>query len=343
MGVGVETSAQLDGFRHNGKMPTFGECPTWWMSATLDDARLATVDHPKPAEGWPSEKLSDIEQSTARPHELVTAAKRLSPVSLGLDATTKSGYAKLLAKLVADRHRVLLEKTSSSGTLTLVIVNRVSRAREVYQALTVGKNPLYDPAKVALIHSRFRPADSERHTKLLFSGVDRIVIATQAIEAGVDVSARLLVTELAPWSSLVQRMGRCNRRADIPDAEVLWVDIQPKDEKDDLLLPYTGQSLPKRGKPLSKLPTPAPLHCVILKFRKNPSSAQSSATVILWTCSTPRRTFAVKTLMFPDTSAMATTVMCSFSGATLRATHRRHATTNLRNALNFAGSPSVTP
>jgi hypothetical protein len=26
---------------------------------------------------------------------------------------------------------------------------------------------------------------------------------------------------LAPWSSLVQRIGPCNRRANIPDAEVL--------------------------------------------------------------------------------------------------------------------------
>jgi CRISPR-associated endonuclease/helicase Cas3 len=57
------------------------------------------------------------------------------------------------------------------------------------------------------------------------------------------VSARLLVTELAPWSSLVQRMGRCNRRADCHDAQVLWVDIQPKDEKDELLLPYTEDEL----------------------------------------------------------------------------------------------------
>src|SRR5204863_3056735 len=68
MGVGVETSAQLDGFRHMGTMPTFGVCPTWWMSATLDDARLTTVDHPKPADGWLVEKLSDAEQSSGRQH-----------------------------------------------------------------------------------------------------------------------------------------------------------------------------------------------------------------------------------------------------------------------------------
>jgi CRISPR-associated endonuclease/helicase Cas3 len=243
MGVGVETSAQLDGFRHMGTMPTFGACPTWWMSATLDDARLTTVDHPKPADGWLVEKLSDAEQSSGRPHDLITAAKKLSraalkdaPAPLTLNSATKD-YAGQLAKLVKERHQ--------TGTLTLVVVNRVKRAREVFEALTAGRNPLYDREKVALIHSRFRPVDRERQTKLLFDEGDRIVVATQAVEAGVDVSARLLITELAPWSSLVQRIGRCNRRADIPDAEVLWVDIQPKDDKDDLLRPYSETELKK--------------------------------------------------------------------------------------------------
>jgi CRISPR-associated endonuclease/helicase Cas3 len=37
---------------------------------------------------------------------------------------------------------------------------------------------------------------------------EKIIIATQAIEAGVDISSRPLITELAPWSSLVQRFGR---------------------------------------------------------------------------------------------------------------------------------------
>jgi len=256
MGVGVETSAQLDGFRHNGKMPTFGACPTWWMSATLDDARLATVDHPKPVVGcWPEEKLSEAEQTSGRPHELITAAKRLSrtaletsSIPLTLNPTTKDGYAKQFADIIKKHHQ--------HGTLTLVVVNRVSRAREIYEALTIAekksKPPLYDSAKVALIHSRFRPIDRERHTKLLFGTGDRIVIATQAVEAGVDVSARLLITELAPWSSLVQRMGRCNRRAEIPDAEVLWVDIEP-DAKGELLLPYSPDELGQARTELFKL------------------------------------------------------------------------------------------
>jgi CRISPR-associated endonuclease/helicase Cas3 len=256
MGVGVETSAQLDGFRHKATMPTFGLCPTWWMSATLDEARLATVDHQQPAGGWAVEKLSGAERSSGRPHELITATKKLSraalkdaPVPLTLDSATKD-YVGQLAKFVQERHQ--------AGTLTLIVVNRVKRAREVFEALTTGKPPLFDRGKVALIHSRFRPRDRQRHTKLLFGEGDRIVIATQAVEAGVDVSARLLITELAPWSSLVQRMGRCNRRADIADAEVRWVDIQPKDEQDELLRPYSKTELEKARAALGPLTNASP-------------------------------------------------------------------------------------
>jgi CRISPR-associated endonuclease/helicase Cas3 len=52
----------------------------------------------------------------------------------------------------------------------------------------------------------------------------RIVVATQVVEAGVDLSAALLITEAAPWPSLVQRAGRCNRTGlRNADAEILWV------------------------------------------------------------------------------------------------------------------------
>lgn len=56
-GLGVETSAQLDGFRHLAPQLQHGPCPTWWMSATLEDIRLATVDHPIPDGSWPRLEL----------------------------------------------------------------------------------------------------------------------------------------------------------------------------------------------------------------------------------------------------------------------------------------------
>jgi len=256
MGVGVETSAQLDGFR--GAWSAQGGCPTWWMSATLDETRLATVDHPAPDGGWSPLELSEAERSDGRPKELFEARKAVTPCPLTLSVTTKADYTQRLALLVRERHEDLVQKPHPSGTLTLVVLNRVSRARQVYDALVGGRKPLCDPSKVALVHSRFRRPDRQRHETLLFSQGDRIVIATQAVEAGVDVSARLLVTELAPWASLVQRMGRCNRRADLSDAEVWWVDIQPKDDKDDLLLPYAKDELAEALEAIGKLTDASP-------------------------------------------------------------------------------------
>ena len=58
------------------------------------------------------------------------------------------------------------------------------------------------------------------------STADIIVIATQAVEAGVDISAAIMFTELAPWASMVQRFGRANRRAEVEGgAQVHWIDI----------------------------------------------------------------------------------------------------------------------
>src|SRR5208283_2598456 len=38
-----------------------------------------------------------------------------------------------------------------------------------------------------------------------------ICVSTQVVEAGVDISARRLWTEAAPWPSVLQRLGRLNR------------------------------------------------------------------------------------------------------------------------------------
>ncbi len=234
MGVSVETSAQLDGFRSRSDWAPPHASPTWWMSATLDPGRLETIDHPVPACGWATVTLRETERSSGEVLKRWQARKTIKKCGITLASDTQKDYPKQLAALIAAKHK--------SGTLTLIVVNRVSRARDIYKALRDKKLNL-NPSHIALIHSRFRPADRERHTALLFSEGDRIVVATQAVEAGVDVSARLLVTELAPWSSLVQRFGRCNRSGDLLDAEVHWIDVQPKDEKDDLALPYSEKSM----------------------------------------------------------------------------------------------------
>ncbi|WP_406701268.1 helicase-related protein [Singulisphaera sp. Ch08] len=76
------------------------------------------------------------------------------------------------------------------------------------------------------MHSQFRQLEREKLNEELMKPVkDRIIIATQVVEAGVDVSAYTLISELAPWASLVQRIGRCNRTGEDGPGRVFWIDL----------------------------------------------------------------------------------------------------------------------
>ena len=246
MGVGVETSAQLDGFRHQSRSAVIGQCPTWWMSATLDPQRLTTVDHPQPAAGWSVLQLAETDRQQPEVRARLHACKGLAPAPLKLTSDNRKTYARDLAAFIKEKH--------TGGHLTLLVVNTVARARDVYSAL---RKLDIAPDRLALVHSRFRSADRAAQQAKLLAGGDRIVVATQAVEAGVDVSARLLITELAPWSSLVQRFGRCNRRGEFPqEAEIIWIDLQG--EKDELALPYETAELNAARDALSNINDASP-------------------------------------------------------------------------------------
>jgi CRISPR-associated endonuclease/helicase Cas3 len=237
MGVAVRTSAQLEGLR--GKLGVAAGCKTWWGSATLDTRLLETIDHPvKPGEIALGE--SDLASSSVTSR--VNAVKRLSSLPLKLSADSakmRTPYIEALAQTLTQKH--------VSGSTTLVILNRVNRAQELFAALEslAKKNSL--PERI-LVHSRFRPMEREKLSVRIKGSNEKIIIATQAIEAGVDLTSRTLITELAPWSSLVQRFGRCNRHGELNDtdgADIFWVDLASEDEKaaSALALPYTPEQL----------------------------------------------------------------------------------------------------
>lgn len=208
MGVAVETSAQLQGLRH--RLGTLLPTRSLWMSATLGREQLETVDHPSPVAGWRVQGLTDDDRQSPTVTRRTQSCKPLRRAAI---AVSKAG-AKPLAELIVEHHK--------PGTLTLVIVNRVPRAQELLQALRkLGRTE----ADSALVHARFRSHERRRGEELMLGEGDRIVVATQAVEAGVDVSARTLFTELAPWSSLVQRFGRCNRYGEHASADIFWIDI----------------------------------------------------------------------------------------------------------------------
>ena len=268
MGVGLTTTAQLQGLR--SKLATYGVTHSLWMSATLDTSPIRTVDHPEPTGGFSRIALTDADRKHEPVRKRLVAKKALETSKIVLTAESeKKNYAKELAAAVKEAHQ--------AGTLTLIVMNRVARAQDVFtelQKLTKSKTSALT-AELALIHARFRPHDRRKHEQSLFAETmheaGRIVIATQAIEAGVDVSAATMFTELAPWPSLVQRFGRCNRGGEFTSARVVWIDTEPKDEKDKIALPYDMAEFNRSREFLSTLADVGPAALETIKDERPPA------------------------------------------------------------------------
>jgi CRISPR-associated endonuclease/helicase Cas3 len=190
------------------QLAAFTQTPGWQpaepfeltcMSATVDRDRLLTVDN------------------SAEPDVLrILAEERTGELAVRLEAArtvrrleAEPGAYGEIASAAATQHR--------DGALTLVVVNTVDAARAVYKALAK------QPTERMLLHSRFRGADRTRLMERLTDGTSRIVVATQVVEAGIDINASVLITEAAPWPSLVQRAGRCNRTGKVADAGLWWI------------------------------------------------------------------------------------------------------------------------
>lgn len=100
----------------------------------------------------------------------------------------------------------------TEGSL-LVVVNTVDRARRLFEEVS---KTLPD-VNVILLHSRFLEKDRSRWEQELEPMFGQhpaergILIATQIVEVGLDISTRLLLTELSPADSLIQRAGRVAR------------------------------------------------------------------------------------------------------------------------------------
>ncbi|MQS16713.1 CRISPR-associated endonuclease Cas3'' [Streptomyces kaniharaensis] len=183
LGPALSTGVQLQRLRD--RLGTAAATRTMWMSSTWDGAGL---DGP-------------VLHASDGPATL----RRIARLHLG-----PGHYPAALAGAATAAH--------VPGTRTVVVLGSLERARAVHAALAAtGRETI-------LLHPHFRAADRHRVLRAATEDErDLLVVATAAVEAGLDLSSRTLVTELAPWASLVQRAGRCNRHGEHPGGgDLLW-------------------------------------------------------------------------------------------------------------------------
>ncbi|EAD2807173.1 CRISPR-associated helicase Cas3' [Listeria monocytogenes] len=101
----------------------------------------------------------------------------------------------------------------------LVICNTISKAKKIYSELKEH----FQGEEIHLIHSQFIKRDRSAKEKAIFKDGQKdstkkcIWVATQVVEASLDIDFDLLFTELSDVNGLFQRMGRCyrNRALDV--------------------------------------------------------------------------------------------------------------------------------
>lgn len=248
MGAGLGTSAQLEAFRR--QLQTHGNARTLWVSATLNRQWFNTVDFSEHLANADTLQLADREKQLPAVQKRFHAIKRLQQSNAALNAESKKNsckaYLEALAKQILETHQ--------PQTNTLVILNSVERAQGLMQLLQKQKTVI----ELLLVHARFRAAERRQLNLAIQNkpeGAGRIIVATQAVEAGVDISSRTLFTELAPWASLVQRFGRCNRAGEYAEgADIFWLDIND----DKSVPPYAYREIEQSRDILLNLDNAAP-------------------------------------------------------------------------------------
>ncbi|MBC2143028.1 CRISPR-associated helicase Cas3' [Listeria innocua] len=101
----------------------------------------------------------------------------------------------------------------------LVICNTISKAKKIYSELKEH----FQGEEIHLIHSQFIKKDRSAKEDAIFKDGKKdstktcIWVATQVVEASLDIDFDLLFTELSDVNGLFQRMGRCyrNRALDV--------------------------------------------------------------------------------------------------------------------------------
>lgn len=202
-----------------------GVTPFLLMTATFSGEKLGRLA-----------TFLDAEVVTVSPMELQTI-----PSQKGKERWIHRVDGFLTAEAVLAHHR----------NRSIAICNTVERAQDLSKALKDALKARADTnTRVILLHSRFLQADRRKKEDEVrcFFGKDRekagtvILVATQVIEVGLDITCEVMHTEVAPASAILQRAGRCARfEGEKGDVYVYQVPLNRKGEPN--YAPYMGEQV----------------------------------------------------------------------------------------------------
>jgi len=104
-----------------------------------------------------------------------------------------------------------LSEWLSKKQRVLITMNTRKCARTVFDYLKDQWPAEYNSVPIFFLSSDVTPVDRLKKIDIIKNNQPCIVVSTQCIEAGVDIDMGIVVRDFAPWDSIVQIAGRCNR------------------------------------------------------------------------------------------------------------------------------------
>lgn len=132
----------------------------------------------------------------------------------------------------------------------LIILNTVDDVIKCYEKL---RSKLPPKTEIQCLHSRFKERESKRLYQDIIEQKGHIWITTQVVEIALDIDFPIVISDLAPMDSLIQRMGRNNRKGMLEaGGEFFILSARESSVYDDVLLKVTETLLKKESKKQDK-------------------------------------------------------------------------------------------
>ena len=217
--------------------------PELFEASELFDDATELVDDPDAYFGAVERVRYELDGSTERYIDDQSGPKPYDDAAATLVNSFDAGESALAVCNTIDSTRELTERVEDRTETVAVAGVYADLLAEVVHASEVDTSEVADRVREAgdgaLLHlsTRLRPVDRltliETAKELTENGHPLVVVSTQLVEAGVDISFDRVYRDLAPIDSIVQAAGRCNRSFEREQGRVTvwWLDAPGEQAK----------------------------------------------------------------------------------------------------------------
>jgi len=149
------------------------------------------------------------------------------------DVFEESTRLKRISLRIIDENEIMNLLKMYSEKRVLIVMNKVERAVKIFREI---RQAVGSSLQAILLHGRLREDVKEERIKNI--DYAQLVIATQVVEAGMDKSFDVLITDPCPLDRFIQRAGRVARSAESREGDIYVIELADDEQYSGV---YSGE------------------------------------------------------------------------------------------------------